>query len=239
LNSRSPIRGLAIALSSVALAFPAAAPAAGGNGGTAAPTPGASGQVDPSFALNAKGAMYLGRTLSITGSDPSAASKLVSLQAREGANQWIQVATAQADSSGAFAASWRPSSSGQYQLRGVVAGAAQASDAGSASTPRTVVVYKAATATWYGPGFFGKRTACGQRLTRRLVGVANRHLRCGTEVQIRYRRRTLVAPVVDRGPFSHHAQWDLTAAAAKRLGMTVTSRIGAAPLDLSLQPPVL
>jgi peptidoglycan lytic transglycosylase len=238
LNSRSPIRGLAIALSSAALAFPAAA-AASGNGGAAAPAPGAAGAVDPSFALNAKGAMYLGRALSITGSDPSAASKLVSLQARRGSDQWMQVASAQADSSGAFAASWRPASSGQYQLRGVVAGAAQASDAASASTPRTVVVYKAAMATWYGPGFYGRRTACGQRLTRRLVGVANRRLRCGTEVQVRYRGRTLVAPVVDRGPYSRKAQWDLTSAAAKRLGMTVTSRIGAAPLDLSMQPPVL
>ncbi|HET8672267.1 MAG TPA: septal ring lytic transglycosylase RlpA family protein, partial [Thermoleophilaceae bacterium] len=228
-----------IALSGAALAFPAVALATGGNGGTASPTPGASGPVDPSFALNARGAMYLGRTLSITGSDPSAASKVVSLEARQGSDQWVQVATAQADPSGAFAATWRPSSSGQYQLRGVVAGTAQASDASSASSPRTVVVYKAATATWYGPGFYGKRTACGQRLTRRLVGVANRHLRCGTQVQVRYRARTIVAPVVDRGPYSRHAQWDLTAAAAKRLGMTVTSRIGAAPLNLSLQPPVL
>lgn len=219
--------------------LPAAAAAAGGNGGAAAPAPGASGPVDPSFALNTKGAVYLGRTLLVSGSDPSAASKVVTLEARRGSGQWMQVATAQADASGAFAASWRPSSSGQYQLRGVVAGAAQASDAASASTPRTVVVYKAATATWYGPGFYGKRTACGQRLTRRLVGVANRHLRCGTEVQVRYRGRTLVAPVVDRGPYSRHAQWDLTSAAAKRLGMTVTSRIGAAPLDLSLQPPSL
>jgi len=69
--------------------------------------------------------------------------------------------------------------------------------------------------------------------------VANRRLPCGTQVQISYRGRTLVAPVIDRGPFAHHAQWDLTAAAAKQVGMTVTSRIGAAPLDLSLQPPGL
>src|SRR5213595_3117949 len=105
--------------------------------------------------------------------------------------------------------------------------------------PRSVVVYKPSIATWYGPGFYGRRTACGQRLTRTLLGVANRRLPCGTQVQISYRGHTLVAPVVDRGPFAHHAQWDLTAAAAKQIGMTVTSRIGAAPLDLSLQPPGL
>jgi Lytic transglycolase len=93
--------------------------------------------------------------------------------------------------------------------------------------------------SWYGPGFYGKRTACGQRLTRTLLGVANRRLPCGTQVQVAYRGHTLVVPVIDRGPFAHHAQWDLTSAAANQLGMTVTSRIGAAPLDLALQPPAL
>jgi rare lipoprotein A (peptidoglycan hydrolase) len=58
-------------------------------------------------------------------------------------------------------------------------------------------------------------------------------------VQLSYRGHTIVVPVIDRGPFAHHASWDLTSATAKQLGMKVTSRIGAAPLDLSLQPPAL
>ena len=41
-------------------------------------------------------------------------------------------------------------------------------------------------ATWYGPGFFGNETACGQTLTRRTVGVAHKTLPCGTKVVIRY-----------------------------------------------------
>jgi rare lipoprotein A len=102
-----------------------------------------------------------------------------------------------------------------------------------------VVVYKPAIATWYGPGFFGHKTACGQRLTRTMLGVANKKLPCGTQVQVSFRGHTVVAPVIDRGPFAHHASWDLTAATAKQLGITVTSRVGAAPLDLSLQPPAL
>jgi rare lipoprotein A len=101
------------------------------------------------------------------------------------------------------------------------------------------VVYYPAIATWYGPGFYGKKTACGRRLSRTTLGVAHKRLPCGTQVQISYRGHTIVVPVIDRGPFAHHASWDLTGAAAKQLGMKVTSRVGAAPLDLSLQPPAL
>ena len=44
---------------------------------------------------------------------------------------------------------------------------------------------------------------------------------------MRYGSRTLVVPVVDRGPFGGEARWDLTAAAAQQLGFTHTDRIGA------------
>lgn len=244
MNVRIPIGGLALALSSVVLALPAAALAGtggspSGNGGTSAPTPAADGPVDPAFAISARHTTFLGKALHVAGSNRNAAGKTVTLETRQGSAPWVAVASVAVAQDGRFSSSWRPTSDGQFQIRGVVAGASTASDASSSSAPRTVVVYKPAVATWYGPGFYGKRTACGQRLTRTLVGVANRRLPCGTEVQVAYRRHTLVAPVVDRGPFAHHAQWDLTAAAAKQIGMTVTSRIGAAPLDISLQPPAL
>ena len=65
-----------------------------------------------------------------------------------------------------------------------------------------VVVWNVApTVTWYGPGFYGGRTACGQRYTRQLVGVASRTLPCGTLVQFRWHGISVVAPVIDRGPF--------------------------------------
>lgn len=85
-------------------------------------------------------------------------------------------------------------------------------------------------ATWYGPGLFGNRTACGQRLTRATQGVAHKRLRCGTRVAIAYRGKTVVVPVIDRGPFARGIEFDLTYATAKRLGMTQTSRIRAATL---------
>jgi hypothetical protein len=234
---RIPFRGLSIALLSASLALPASALA--GNGGTAPPQPAADGPVDPAFALNARHTVFLGKTLLISGTDRDAAGQAVTLETRQGSDPWVAVATVNVATDGSFDTSWRPVGSGQFQLRGVLAGASTAADAPSSSAPRTVVVYKPAIATWYGPGFYGHKTACGQRLTRTTLGVANKRLACGTQVQISYRGRTVVAPVVDRGPFAHHASWDLTAATAKQLGMTVTSRVGAAPLDLSLQPPAL
>ena len=83
-------------------------------------------------------------------------------------------------------------------------------------------------ATWYGPGLFGNRTACGQRLSRRTVGVAHRSLPCGTRVVIRYRDRFLRTRVLDRGPFAHGATWDLTRAAARQLQLLETDRVRSA-----------
>lgn len=237
MNLRIPIGGLALALSSVALALPAAALA--GNGGTAPPKPAADGPVDPALALSARHTVFVGKALHIAGNDRGAAGQTVTLETRQGTQPWLAATTVAVAQDGSFATTWTPSSYGQFQIRGVLAGASSASGSPSSSAPRTVVVYKPSIATWYGPGFYGKRTACGQRLTRSLLGVANRSLPCGSEVQVSFGRHTIVAPVIDRGPYAHHAQWDLTAAVAKKLGMTVTSRIGAAPLDLSLQPPAL
>ena len=60
--------------------------------------------------------------------------------------------------------------------------------------------------------------------------VANKHLACGTQVALRYRGRTLVVPVIDRGPYSRGVDFDLTYATARKLGMRQTSRLSAAAL---------
>jgi rare lipoprotein A (peptidoglycan hydrolase) len=63
------------------------------------------------------------------------------------------------------------------------------------------------------------------------MGVAHRTLPCGTPVAIDYQGRSIVVPVIDRGPYGvAGADWDLTQAAAFALGMTETSPIGALPL---------
>ncbi len=191
-----------------------------------------------------------GRPLTISGHAPSAdAGGVIDIQAAaSGQNNWVQAATATMASNGSFSAQWTPSANGQMALRAVVApevtndtatgtsGASGvgASGGGSATTAAsemstsalTVSIFKNAIATIYGPGFWGHRTACGQRLTHATLGVASRTLKCGTEVAVLYQGHELTVPVIDRGPFGNGASWDLTMATAKALGINETVTIG-------------
>jgi rare lipoprotein A len=212
--------------------------AAADTGGTPAPTPGGTGTIDPSFLLATGNSAFVGGALELKGFAAEAAGHTVNIQSRDVSGGWVTIATAAADKSGNFTTTWHPASAGQYELRAALSGA-QAADTTTASTTHTVRVYKRARASWYGPGFYGKRTACGHRLNRATTGVAHRSLACGTQVAIRYRGHSIVVPVIDRGPFAHGVQWDLTSATAKKLGITVTSRVGVAPIMLPLTAPAL
>jgi len=108
------------------------------------------------------------------------------------------------------------------------------------STPTTPKVHTTGIATWFGPGFYGKKTACGQTLTPGVVGVANRTLPCGTLVKVSYAGHVLTVPVLDRGPYSHiGADWDLTSGAATALGITETVRIGTRVVGSAPNSPLL
>ena len=171
---------------------------------------------------------FLRPGLSVSGAVPgSDAGDTVEIdQLGSGTNAtWVPVATATAQSGGSFAAAWHPSHAGEMTLRAMITGA-QASSAAAAPTV-SVTVYRRSTATLYGPGFYGHRTACGQRLRRWTVGVANRTLPCGTPVQIYYKGRVITVPVIDRGPYAHGANWDLTMATGRALGMLGTAVVGA------------
>lgn len=74
-----------------------------------------------------------------------------------------------------------------------------------------------AGATWYGPGLYGNRTACGRVLRPHTVGVAHRSLPCGTMVKFLHRGRRIVTRVIDRGPYTRGNAWDLTNGARRAL----------------------
>lgn len=84
---------------------------------------------------------------------------------------------------------------------------------------------KAQIATWFGPGFYGQKTACGQTMSPVIVGVASRTLPCGTLVLVDYKGHRLTVPVIDRGPYGNGATWDLTWGAASALTITETVHI--------------
>jgi rare lipoprotein A (peptidoglycan hydrolase) len=110
---------------------------------------------------------------------------------------------------------------------------------GASPAPAKTKVHKTGIATWFGPGFYGQATACGQTLTPAVVGVANRTLPCGTLVKVTYRGHVLVVPVLDRGPYANHADWDLTAGAAQALDITETVRIGTRVVGAAPNTPML
>jgi peptidoglycan lytic transglycosylase len=85
-----------------------------------------------------------------------------------------------------------------------------------------------AGASWYGPGLWGRSTACGVTLRPTTIGVAHKSLPCGTVVRFVYEGRTVTAPVIDRGPYVKGRAWDLTAAASEALGLEAAgvARIG-------------
>lgn len=216
---------LMIAAFGACLAAPAGAQA------TAPPTGGTPAFAPTPFAVSTGGHVLLGRAVRFRGKvDRGDAGRTVTIERLEPlTSAWTPEATTTVASDGSFVASWRPRHSGRFRTRAVLVRDA-AAGAAAASPELSLTVYRPALATWYGPGLFGRRTACGKRLTRALVGVAHRRLPCGTSVALHHRGRTLVVPVVDRGPFTARADWDLTAAAAKELGFTESGRLGAIAL---------
>jgi len=82
-------------------------------------------------------------------------------------------------------------------------------------------------ASMFGPGLYGNRTACGQTLRKRTMGLAHRTLRCGRQVPTFHRGRIAILRVIDRGPYTKGIQLDLTEQAARRLRMRSTGRVRA------------
>jgi len=80
-------------------------------------------------------------------------------------------------------------------------------------------------ASWYGPGLWGRKTACGQTLRPQTMGVAHKTLPCGTTVKFAYHGRAVVTQVIDRGPYVHGRAWDLTKAVSDALGFEGVGRV--------------
>jgi rare lipoprotein A (peptidoglycan hydrolase) len=184
---------------------------------------------DTGDTLVVRAATMLDRSLHISGTLAAAGSgETVLVQRLLKAGGWETIATTTAAAGGGFQADWRTNHIGRQTLRAVTASAAQATaTAASAQATGHVTVYRPAVATWFGPGFYGRRTACGQKLTKQTLGVAHRSLPCGTQVEMYYKGRTVTVPVIDRGPFAEGRTWDLTKAAADALGFTSMGSIGA------------
>lgn len=177
----------------------------------------------------------LRRPLQFTGNvDSAAAGDTIEIERRGRQTGWTWAPTTHgiADRDGSFSATWPVNHIGQFAIRAVVE-RRRGAWAASVSPALTITVYRPSLATIYGPGLWGQRTACGQVLRPGTLGVANRTLKCGTPVALYWRGRTMVVPVIDRGPYAHGAEWDVTEATATALGIPGTEMIGAVSLPAS------
>ena len=76
-------------------------------------------------------------------------------------------------------------------------------------------------ASWYGPGFAGRKTANGERFNPRALTAAHRTLPFGTKVRVTNlaNGKSVVVRINDRGPYAGGRIIDLSKAAAGRIGM--------------------
>ena len=208
------------------------AQAAPGTGGATIPAvlpvaTGGAGYGDPATqSLIVRPIAVLNRHLVARGTMPGSARRKVVLQRLDPKDGWRNVARARIRSTGRFEVAWRADRMGRISLRAIVSGRRSASASSSAAPIAKVTVYRPAMATFYGPGFFGQQTACGQTLAPDMHGVAHKKLPCGTLVAVTYAGRETIVPVIDRGPFHAGFSWDLTQATADALGFTGTGEIG-------------
>jgi rare lipoprotein A len=90
------------------------------------------------------------------------------------------------------------------------------------SRPRTAgSTYERGVASWYGPGFHGRRTASGERYDMRALTAAHQSLPFGTIVEVRNLEngKATRVRINDRGPFKKNRIIDLSRAAAQAIGM--------------------
>jgi hypothetical protein len=230
-----------LALCCAVLAIPSLA-WAGSGGNSLTPTPTGTPATQPAnvtvtasgngIALNTTASALLRNGLSFYGAaSPGDSGQTVEIErlGNQTGWQWAPTVSAVVAPDGSFTATWVTNHIGRFQIRAILTQGTSAAAAMAAPT-LTTTIYRPSIATLYGPGFYGRHTACGGRLTRGTIGVANRTLRCGSKVAIDYRGRVVIVPVIDRGPYANNADWDLTMATAKLIGATGTETIGAVSL---------
>ena len=95
------------------------------------------------------------------------------------------------------------------------------------------------TASWYGPDFHGKPTACGELFNMHALTCAHKEYPFGTKLRVvnSMNSKEVECIVTDRGPFIAGRDLDLSYAAAKRIDLVGpgTSKVMIEPLGRDLR----
>jgi rare lipoprotein A len=172
----------------------------------------------PAIKVNASKHVLVGHKVKVKGDVTTKDAKTVLVQRRQGSG-WKTVDRVHPGADGRFRAAFRSRRLGGMKVRAI--------GGGRVSRSKRTVVYHRVPASYYGPGLYGNKLACGGRLGRGTIGVANKTLPCGTRVHLRYHGRHIVAPVIDRGPYAGNRVYDLTEATKDRLHFPSTGRVQA------------
>ena len=99
--------------------------------------------------------------------------------------------------------------------------------------PSKLIEVVRGAASWYGPGFYGRTTANGERFRKGTLTAAHRTLPFGTKVRVTNLNngRSVVVRINDRGPFKFHRVIDLAHGAASQLRMM---QAGEVPVKLEI-----
>ncbi len=82
-------------------------------------------------------------------------------------------------------------------------------------------------ASWYGPGFHGRKTASGQTFNQHALTAAHRQLPLGTRARVTNLNngKKVEVTINDRGPYVGGRVIDLSRAAARRLAINGLGRV--------------
>ena len=94
--------------------------------------------------------------------------------------------------------------------------------ASAASSSAKANFRQVGTASWYGPGFNGRKTASGERFDQNKLTAAHRSLPLDTVVKVTNldNGKAVKVSINDRGPYVGKRVIDLSHAAARKLDMT-------------------
>ena len=179
-------------------------------GGSAlAPAQAEAQNAPPTIKLKTSKHRLLGKSIKVRGLLPGPAGQTVRIQRKKNRG-WRTVDREKTGAEGRFGTRVGTRSLGRVRIRVIGPNRTR-------SETRRVFVYRRAHASYYGPGLYGNRLACGGTLTPSTIGVAHKSLPCGTRVVFRHRGRTVQARVIDRGPYIAGRVYDLTEATKRKL----------------------
>ncbi len=106
-------------------------------------------------------------------------------------------------------------------------GADALAEPGSAASYTKATITQRGKASWYGPGFHGRRTASGERFNTNDMTAAHKTLPFGTKVKVTNTKtgQSVVVRINDRGPYAHGRVIDLSKASARSIGINIIAQV--------------